>query len=114
MQAQARRDGVIWLSVISSAPGQGGYVNGPAADVLTQSRQAAPTDVLLDPSGTLGRLYGAKTTPQLFVIDKHGALQYMGGVGSMAEALAAVEQGKAPPHALTKPDGCSIPYSPPA
>jgi hypothetical protein len=93
--------------------------------MLTQSRQAAPTAVLLDPSGSLGRLYGAKTTPHMFVIDKNGTLQYMGGMDSMAtvevgdipkaepylkQAMLAVEQGKAPPHALTKPYGCSIKY----
>jgi hypothetical protein len=125
VQSLAQRDGVIWLSIVSSAPGKQGYVNGPAADVLTQSRKAAPTAVLLDPSGTVGRLYGAKTTPHMFVIDKSGALQYMGGMDSLAttdagdiakaepylkEAMVAVEQGKAPLHALTKPYGCSIKY----
>jgi AhpC/TSA family len=125
VQSLAQRDGVIWLSIVSSAPGKQGYVNGPAADVLTQSRKAAPTAVLLDPSGAVGRLYGAKTTPHMFVIDKNGALQYMGGMDSLAttdagdiakaepylkEAMVAVEQGKAPPHALTKPYGCSIKY----
>lgn len=125
LQALAQRDGVVWLSVISSAPGKQGYVNGPAADLLTQSRHAAPTSVLLDPSGALGRLYGAKTTPQMFVIDKSGALRYMGGLDSIAsadisdipkaepylrEAMVAVEQGETPPHALTKPYGCSIKY----
>jgi hypothetical protein len=125
VQALAQRDGVIWLSIISSAPGKQGYVNGAAADVLTQSRKAAPTAVLLDPSGALGRMYGAKTTPHMFVIDKNGALQYMGGIDSIAtadesdiakaepylkEAMVAVEQGQAPPHALTKPYGCSVKY----
>jgi AhpC/TSA family len=125
VQSLAQRDGVIWLSIVSSAPGKQGYVNGPAADALTQSRRAAPTAVLLDPSGTVGRLYGAKTTPHMFVIDKNGALQYMGGMDSLAttdagdiakaepylkEAMVAVEQGNAPPHALTKPYGCSIKY----
>jgi hypothetical protein len=61
-------------------------VNGPAADALTQSRGAVPTAVVLDPSGTLGRLYGAKTTPHMFVIDKNSALQYMGGIDSIATA----------------------------
>jgi len=125
VQAMAQRDGVVWLTIISSAPGKQGYVNGPAADVLTQSRKAAPTAVLLDPHGALGRLYGAKTTPHMFVIDSNGALRYMGGMDSLAttdagdipkaepylkEAMVAVEQGKAPPHALTKPYGCSIKY----
>src|SRR5882762_2677553 len=79
MQALAQKSGIVWLTVISSAPGKQGYVNGPAADALTQSRSAQPTAVLLDPTGTLGRLYDAKTTPHMFVIDKAGALQYMGG-----------------------------------
>ena len=83
VQSLAQRDGVIWLSIVSSAPGKQGYVNGPAADVLTQARMAAPTAVLLDPSGTVGKLYGAKTTPHMFVIDKNGALRYMGGMDSL-------------------------------
>ena len=69
---------------ISSARGKQGYVDGPAADALTRSRGAAPTAVLLDSSGTVGRLYGAKTTPHMFVIDKNGSLQYMGGIDSIA------------------------------
>src|ERR1700726_4161695 len=125
LQALAQKDGVVWLSVISSAPGKQGYVNGPAADALTQSRGAIPTAVLLDPPGTLGRLYGAKTTPHMFVIDKNGALQYMGGIDSIAtadvsdipnaepylkEAMLAVAQGSAVAHAVTRPYGCSVKY----
>lgn len=125
IQALAQQNGVIWLTVISSAPGKQGYVNGPAADALTQSRGALPTAVLLDPSGTLGRLYDAKTTPHMFVIDKSGALQYMGGIDSIAtadigdiaraepylkEAMLEVAQGKPVAHPVTKPYGCSIKY----
>jgi hypothetical protein len=81
--------------------------------------------VLLDPSGTLGRLYGAKTTPHLFVIDKNGALQYTGGIDSIAtadagdilkaepylkEAMLAVAQGGPVAHPVTKPYGCSVKY----
>jgi peroxiredoxin len=125
LQELAQKSGVVWLTVISSAPGKQGYVNGPAADALTQSRRAAPTAVLLDPSGTVGRLYGAKTTPHMFVIDKNGALQYMGGIDSIAtadvgdiphaepylkEAMVAVTQGNPVAHAVTKPYGCSVKY----
>ena len=125
IQALAQKNGVVWLTVISSAPGKQGYVNGPAADALTQSRGAVPTAVLLDPSGTVGRLYGAKTTPHMFVIDKNGALQYMGGIDSIAtadvsdiaraepylkEAMLAVVQGKPVAHAVTRPYGCSVKY----
>lgn len=125
IQALAQKKGVVWLTVISSAPGKQGYVNGAAADALTESRGASPTAVLLDPSGTLGRLYGAKTTPHMFVIDKNGALQYMGGIDSIAtadagdiqnaepylkEAMLAVAQGSPVAHAVTKPYGCSVKY----
>ena len=125
VQKLAQKDGVVWLTVISSAPGKQGYVNGPAADALTQSRGAAPTAVLLDPSGTVGRLYRAKTTPHMFVIDPAGNLQYMGGIDSIAtadvadipkaepylkEALVAVVENKPVTHAVSKPYGCSIKY----
>jgi hypothetical protein len=125
IQTLAQKDGVIWLTVISSAPGKQGYVNGPAADALTQSRGAVPTAVVLDPSGAVGRLYGAKTTPHMFVIDKNGALQYMGGIDSIAtadvsdiakaepylrEAMLDVVQGRPVAHPVTKPYGCSVKY----
>jgi hypothetical protein len=125
IQALAQKNGVVWLSVISSAPGKQGYVDGPAADALTRSRGAAPSSVLLDPQGTLGRLYGAKTTPHMFVIDKNGALQYMGGIDSVAttevsdipsaepylkEAMLAVVQGSPVAHAVSRPYGCSVKY----
>jgi alkyl hydroperoxide reductase subunit AhpC len=125
IQALAQKNGVVWLTVISSAIGKQGYVNGPAADALTQSRSASPTAVILDPSGTLGRLYDAKTTPHMFVIDKNGALQYMGGIDSIAtadagdiphaepylkEAMLSVVQGAPVAHAVTKPYGCSVKY----
>jgi peroxiredoxin len=125
VQALAQKNGVVWLTVISSAPGKQGYVNGPAADALTESRGAVPSAVLLDPSGTLGRMYAAKTTPHMFVIDKNGALQYMGGIDSIAtpdisdiphaepylkEAMLAVVQGSPVAHPVTRPYGCSIKY----
>jgi alkyl hydroperoxide reductase subunit AhpC len=125
VQTLAQKTGIVWLTVISSAPGKQGYVDGPAADALTQSRGAAPTAVLLDPSGTVGRSYGAKTTPHMFVIDKNGALQYMGGIDSIAttevsdiaraepylkEAMLAVAQGNPVAHPVTRPYGCSIKY----
>jgi hypothetical protein len=124
-QKLAREDGVVWLSIISSAPGKQGFVNGPGADELTRSRGAAPTAVLLDPAGSVGRLYHARTTPHLFVIDRDGKLQYMGGMDSIAtadvadiphaepylkEALLAVADGKPVAHPVTRPYGCSIKY----
>jgi hypothetical protein len=125
VQGLAQKSGVIWLTVISSAPGKQGYVNGAAADALTVSRKAMPTEVLLDPSGGVARLYAAKTTPHMFVIDAKGTLQYMGGIDSIAtsdeadipraepylkEAMLEVVQSKPVAHPVTKPYGCSIKY----
>jgi peroxiredoxin len=125
VQELAQQHDVIWLTVISSAPGKQGYVDGPGADALTRSRHAVPTAVLLDPSGTVGRLYQAKTTPHMFVIDKNGALQYMGGIDSIAtadvsdiaqaepylkEAMLAVVDDKPVAHSVTRPYGCSVKY----
>jgi AhpC/TSA family len=125
LQALAEANGVIWLTVISSAPGKQGYVDGAQADALSRSRGATPSAVLLDPTGTVGRLYQAKTTPHLYVIDKNGVLQYMGGIDSIAtaqesdipaaepylkEAMLAVVQGTAVAHPITKPYGCSVKY----
>lgn len=125
VQQLARDNDIVWLSIVSSAPGKQGYVNGTAADELTASRHASPSAVLLDPSGTVARLYSAKTTPHMFVIDSKGTVQYMGGMDSvpstdaadiaqaepyLKEAMLAVAQGEKPPHAVTKPYGCSIKY----
>jgi peroxiredoxin len=125
LQSLARDHGVVWLSVISSAPGKQGYVDGSGADQLTQSRHAAPTAVLLDPSGSVGRLYHAKTTPQMYVIDAKGELRYMGGIDSIAtadisdipkaepylkEAMLAVVDDQPVAHPVTRPYGCGVKY----
>jgi peroxiredoxin len=125
LQAMAQKNDVIWLSVISSAVGKQGYVTGPGADELTRARGASPTAVLLDPTGTVGRLYQAKTTPHLFVIDKDGVLQYRGGIDSIAsvdasdisaaepylkDAMLAVVHGQPVVHPVTRPYGCSVKY----
>ena len=117
--------GAIWLSIISSAPGKQGYVNGAQANELTATRAAHPTAVLLDPTGTVGRAYEAQTTPHMFVIDKAGILRYMGAIddqptpdrSAMAsarnyvrEAFAAVSAGKKVAEPATDSYGCSVKY----
>jgi peroxiredoxin len=125
LQQEATSSGVVWLSVISSAPGKQGYVSGPEANALTTSRGAHPTAVLLDPAGTVGREYEAQTTPHMFVIDKTGVLRYMGAIDDkpiaspasligarnyVREALAEVASGKPVAVASTEPYGCSVKY----
>lgn len=124
-QKAATAQGVVWLQVISSAPGQQGYVDGAAAARLNAERGAAPTATLLDPKGDLGRLYGAQTTPHMYVIKPDGTLAYKGGIDSLAtadkadiaraepyvtEALAAVAAGRKVEKASTRPYGCSVKY----
>lgn len=128
MQAQQREgaeQGVIWLSVISSAPGKQGNVSPAEADALTQTRNAAPAAVILDPSGEIGRAYGARTTPHMFIIDPQGTLVYMGGIDSIPTpnpddipratqylrvALQEMAAGKPISDPVTRPYGCSVKY----
>lgn len=125
LQRQAAQLGAVWLSVISSAPGEQGYADGRRANQLTVSRNAAPARVLLDPTGALGRLYDAQNTPQIFVIDAQGVLRYDGGADSIAStdiadlkratpyaklAIEAVAGGQAVPYPVTRPYGCTVKY----
>lgn len=125
LQKNATGNGVVWLSIISSKPGKQGHVSGNQANELTQSRNAAPTAVILDESSEIGRLYGAKTTPHMYIIDKTGQLVYMGGIDSIpssneddiadannyvAAALDAMAAGKPIKDSVTRPYGCSVKY----
>lgn len=128
MQSQQKEltgKGAAWLSIVSSAPGKQGYVDAAAASALTQSRGAAPTAVLLDPSGDVGHKYEAKTTPHMYVVAPDGKLIYMGGIDSVPSsdaddiakatpyvkvALAEAMSGKPVTNASTKPYGCSVKY----
>jgi peroxiredoxin len=117
--------GVVWLTIDSSAPGQQGHLDGERANAYMKERGAAPTAVLLDPEGTVGRAYGAKTTPHMFVIDRSGTLVYAGGIddtpsteqSDVAKAhnyvAAALEQliaGKPVTTKTSQPYGCGVKY----
>jgi hypothetical protein len=125
LQAAATGAGAIWLTVVSSRPGSQGFVGAAEADRLTASRNARPTGVVLDPTGQLGRLYGARTTPHMFVIDGAGLLAYMGAIDDrptashasvkgarnyVREALEAMAAGRPVAVASTRPYGCSVKY----
>ncbi len=69
LQKEWTGKGVVWLSVISSAPGEQGSVSPAEENQYLKTMKAAPTAALLDPDGTIGHLYQAKTTPHIFVID---------------------------------------------
>src|SRR5262245_9190719 len=125
LQKDLTAKGVVWLTVISSAPGKQGHVSPGEADTYVREKGAAPTAVLLDEDGSVGRLYGAKTTPHMFVIDDKGTLVYAGAIddkptsdkadveGAKSYVLAAYEEakaGKAVTTASTPPYGCSVKY----
>jgi hypothetical protein len=118
--------GVVWLSVISSAPGEQGYVTPSEENTYLKTMHAAPTAALLDPTGAIGRLYEAKTTPHIFVIDPTGKLIYQGALDDkptteqadlksarnyLNETLTAAMSGKPVPVASTRPYGCSVKYA---
>jgi peroxiredoxin len=124
-QAAATKDGVVWLTVISSKPGSQGHVDAAKADKLTTDRGAKPTHVLLDPDGSMGKAYGAKTTPHMYIITPDGKVAYNGAIDSIQSnkvedvpkatnyvtaALTNIKAGKAPDPALTVPYGCDVKY----
>src|SRR5580704_12230236 len=80
LQKEWTAKGVVWFTVISSAPGAQGYVTATQENDYLAKMHAAPTAALLDPDGKLGRLYNARTTPDMFIIDPHGKLIYSGAI----------------------------------
>jgi len=126
LQKDATGQGVIWLSIISSAPDTQGHVRPKEADDLTRTRNASPTAVLLDPSGVVGKMYGATNTPHMYVIDKSGALVYAGAIDDkpttrrsdvkgarnyVREALQAVAAGQPVKTPITRAYGCTVKYA---
>ena len=125
-QRQAVARGVVWLAINSTASEHGDYKTPAALARWMQGHQAAATATLMDADGRVGRAYGARTTPQLFLIDPQGTLVYAGAIDdkpssnpadvagatnhvkvALAEALA----GRAISKATTRPYGCSVKYS---
>ena len=125
MQRSYTDDDVVWLSIISSAPGKQGYVSPDEAIQLTNGRQASPSHVLFDPEGTVGKQYSAETTPHMYIIDPEQVLRYAGAIDSIRstkqsdiakainyvkEGMAALGEGQLVDPKLTKAYGCSIKY----
>lgn len=117
--------GVVWLSINSSAPGKQGYFPPDEINALIARKHAHPTAYLIDSDGKVGREYGAKTTPHMFVIDPEGTVLYAGGIDDkpstdVADIATAKNYVKAAldealagqPVAVTssQPYGCSVKY----
>ena len=125
LQKKYTAQGVVWLSIVSCKPGGQGHVDGTRANALTKERGAAPTHVLLDANCEVGRLYDAKTTPHMYVIDKEGVLRYDGAIDAVrtsraadhrpedsyvGKALDALLAGKPVEISKTQAYGCTIKY----
>ena len=125
-QAAARKGGAVWLSINSGAPGKQGHMSPSEARAFVASAKAQPTAYLLDAEGRVGKGYGAKTTPHMYVIDGKGVLRYQGAIddkptadvadvtGARNHVLAALGElkaGKPVSVAETRPYGCSVKYA---
>lgn len=125
LQKAAAADGVVWLLINSSKKGAQGDFSPDKVATWSKQMGAAPAAYLRDQDGKVGKIYGAKTTPQMFVIDEEGVLVYGGAIDSIRSAdkddikqaqnyvtgaLAALKAGKPVAPATTKPYGCSVKY----
>ena len=125
LQKAATQDGVVWLTLISSAPGKQGYVSSDEAKTWRTATGAGATALLLDPAGRVGRTYQAKVTPHMYVVNAAGTLVYMGGIDDkpsadpaslkgaknyVAAALADLSAGRPVANTVSRPYGCTIKY----
>lgn len=125
LQKEFTDKGVVWLSINSSAPGKQGNFPADKVNALMKEKNAAPTAYLFDTDGTVGKTYGAKTTPHMYIINPKGELIYMGAIddkpstdkadiaGARNHVRAALEEamsGKAVSVSASQPYGCSVKY----
>jgi len=125
LQKEWTAKGVVWFTVISSAPGTQGYMTDAEENAYLEQMHAAPTAVLMDPQGKLGRMYSAKATPEMYVIDPEGKLIYEGAIDNkptpdvsdikgadnyVNDALTEAMAGKPVVQSYTRAYGCSVKY----
>jgi len=125
LQRNAAASDVVWLQVISSRPGAQGYLDGAGARARVQTDNAAPAATLLDPTGVMGRAYGARVSPHMFIINAEGVLVYQGAIDDrpsarpaslegatnyVTAALGDLAAGRAVATSDTTPYGCTVKY----
>jgi len=125
LQKDAIESGVVWLQVISSAPGKQGHIDGSEAQARNVARGASVSHTILDASGIMGRTYQARTTPHMFVINEKSELAYAGAIDSIRSArlsdldkatnyvraaMEAVLDEGMPEIRRSRPYGCSVKY----
>lgn len=126
LQKEYTSKDVVWLSIVSSAPGKQGHMSPAETNQAKEEKGSAATAVLLDEDGTVGQLYGAKVTPELYVINPEGNLIYAGAIDDKKSVDPADVEGaanyvkRALDEALagqpvstpkTEPYGCSVKYN---
>ena len=126
LQKEFTAKGVVWLSIDSSAPGEEGNYPADKLNQIATSQGAARTALLLDPEGKVGHDYGAKTTPDMYIINPEGKLVYEGAIDSkpttvvadiktatnyVKVALDSSMTGKSVSQTVTRPYGCSVKYA---
>lgn len=125
LQEAYEKKGVLWVCINSSAPGKQGHATSAEYVQAFEDKKSAPNAVLVDTDGNVGRLYGAKTTPHMFVIGKDGKIVYQGAIddkrGTEQSEIASAKNyvksaldetlaGKPVTESETKPYGCSVKY----
>lgn len=123
LQKSYTEKGAVWLSIVSSAPGKQGYHSPEDTNKMSKEKGANPTAVLLDPTGKVGKAYGAQTTPHMYVINPEGVLIYQGAIDDdprgrkgddakcyVSAALDSAMNGETVETGTTKPYGCSVKY----
>lgn len=121
LQKEASGDGVVWITINSGAKGEQGDYAPEKVKAWLKKHGAAPTAYVRDHDGKVGKLYQAKTTPHMFVINPEGVLIYDGAIDSsprgdknaepyVKAALAAAKEGKLPAKTTSQPYGCGVKY----
>ena len=125
LQKKLTREGVIWLSIKSSAKGNQGAYSAGQVNKRMQEKGAVPTAYLLDKDGMIGKTYGAKTTPHMFIINPEGVIIYQGAIDSIPsfdpadvktaenyvqKAIAEAKAGQPDSIPTTQSYGCSVKY----
>lgn len=126
LQQEWTSKGVVWLTVISSAPGTQGYVTAAESEAYVEKMKAVPTATLLDPTGEIGHMYDAKVTPHMYIINPDGVLVYNGGIDDkptsdqadlataknyVSQALTEAMAGQGISTPTSRPYGCSVKYA---
>ncbi len=125
LQAEVTKDGIVWIAIDSSAKGKEGNYSAEELNKIYADKKSVQTHLIIDESGEIGKLYDAKTTPHMFVVDKDGVLVYQGAIDDKSgfdpdenktaknyirATLADLKAGKHVEVSSTKPYGCGIKY----